>query len=132
MASMPQPQIDNWNKTFWDACRERRLIAQKCRATKQLWLPPAPISPFVPRAGWDWVQCSGFGTVVSWVVFHQQYFAAFADRIPYNCAIVNLDEGPKMVTNISAPNDAIEIGQRVTVAFEPRGDFVVPIFVPAN
>lgn len=126
--TMPQPTIDVWNNPFWDACGEGKLKMQRCRATGKTWYPPAPVSPFDIRAGWDWVECSGRGTVLSWVVFHQKYFPGFADRIPYNCAMVKLDEGAVIVSNIDAPNDAIRIGQKVAVKFEPRGAFNVPIF----
>lgn len=126
--SMPEPTIDNWNRPFWDAAREKRLIVQRCRSTGQSWFPPSPVSPFDLKGGWDWIDCSGKGTILSWVVFHQKYFAGFADRIPYNCALVQLEEGARLVSNILAPNDAIRIGQKVAVAFEERGAFSVPVF----
>jgi len=128
MSDMPQPKIDPWNKPFWDACREKRLIAQKCRATKGVWMPPSPVSPFAPDAGWDWIECTGAGRILSWVIFHQKYFAGFAERIPYNCAVVELDEGAVLVSNVDGPNEAIQIGRRVRVAFEQRGEFSVPVF----
>lgn len=128
MSEMPQPSVDRWNKAFWDACQLNRLIAQRCRATGKVWLPPSPVSPYAPEAGWDWIECSGKGEVVSWVVFHQKYFAGFADRIPYNCAMIRLEEGALLISNIEGPNEAIHIGQRVTVAFEKRGAANVPVF----
>ena len=131
MSAMPEPTIDAWNKPFWDACNEEKLIVQRCRGTQKTWFPPSPVSPFAQDAGWDWVDCSGKGTVLSFVVFHQKYFAGFADRLPYNCAIVQLEEGAHLVSNIDAPNDTLAIGQNVHVAFERRGSFNVPVFRPA-
>jgi uncharacterized OB-fold protein len=131
-APMPEPTIDNWNKPFWDACAQGRLQLQRCRATNKTWYPPSPVSPYDFHAGWDWVDCTGRGKVLSWVVFHQKYFAGFADRLPYNCALIELDEGARMISNIDAANDAIRIGQPVSVKFEPRGAFNVPIFVKAE
>ncbi|GAA4335956.1 OB-fold domain-containing protein [Pigmentiphaga soli] len=131
-AAMPQPAIDVWNKPFWDACAEGRLIVQRCKATGKTWWPPSPVSPFDLRAGWEWIDSAGKGTVMSWVVFHQKYFAGFADRLPYNVAIVRMDEGFSIQSNIAAPNDGIHIGQRVSLAFEKRGNANVPIFVPAE
>jgi len=129
---MPQPAIDLWNKPFWDACSENRLIVQRCRNTGKTWYPPSPRSPHDIHSGWDWTECSGRGTVQSWVVFHQKYFLGFSDRMPYNVAMVLLDEGFVLVSNIDAPNDSIRIGQRVAVKFEQRGAVKVPIFSPVD
>lgn len=126
--AMPEPKIDNWNRPFWSACEAGRLIVQKCRMTGKTWFPPGPVSPFAPAAGWDWIECSGKGQVLSWVVFHQKYFAGFAERIPYNVALIRLEEGALLFSNIDGPNAAIEIGQRVKVWFERRGAFNVPVF----
>ena len=128
MSAMPEPAIDPWSKPFWDACESSRLTVQRCRKTGKTWFPPSAVSPFAPEAGWDWTECSGRGKVLSWVVFHQKYFTGFADRLPYNCVLVQLDEGARMVSNLDEPNDVIKIGQNVTVAFERRGSFSVPIF----
>lgn len=128
--AMPQPAIDVWSKPFWDACAENRLIVQRCRGTGKTWFPASPRSPYDIHAEWDWVESTGRGTVQSWVVFHQKYFGGFADRIPYNVAMVLLDEGFVLQSNIDAPNDSIRIGQRVVLRFEQRGAVNVPIFVP--
>ena len=132
MILMPQPAIDVWNKPFWDACSENRLIVQLCQATKKTWFPPSPVSPYNPKGSWNWIQSTGKGEVLSWVVFHQKYFPGFAERIPYNVTMVRLDEGFDLVTNIDAPNDEIAIGRRVSLRFERRGDVNVPIFVWAD
>ena len=129
---MPQPAIDNWNRPFWDACAEGILSVQRCRDTGKTWFPPAPVSPFSPKGEWEWIRCSGGAEVLSWVVFHQKYFAGFGDRLPYNVAVVKLDEGALMCTNIDAPNETIQIGQRVQVAFEQRGEVNVPVFKPVK
>ncbi|KQX38111.1 hypothetical protein ASD04_10810 [Devosia sp. Root436] len=128
MADMPQPAIDPWNKPFWDACEQEKLVVQRCGETGRAWFPPSPVSPYAPAAEWDWMECSGEGEVLSWVVFHQKYFAGFTDRLPYNCALIKLKEGPLLVSNIDGPNDSISIGQQVRVLFERRGDVKVPIF----
>ncbi len=128
--AMPQPAIDEWNWPFWDFCNSNKLCIQRCRGSGKTWFPPSPISPFEPKAGWDWVECSGRAEVLSWVVFRHTYFAGFADRMPYNVAVVHLDEGAQMCTNILVPNDAIRIGLRVKVTFERRGAVNVPVFVP--
>jgi uncharacterized OB-fold protein len=130
MADKPTPTVDVWNKPFWDACKDRRLTMQRCETTGKYWFPPAPVSPFAPRGKWKWIECSGRGTVVSWVVFHQKYFAGFEDELPYNVAMIRLDEGPTLISNIKADNDDIQIGMPVSVTFEKRGEFLIPTFEP--
>lgn len=127
-APKPTPLIDVWNAPFWNACREHRLLLQKCKATGRCWYPPAPISPYDPYAEWEWVECSGEGEIVSWTVFHHNYFAGFAEELPYNVTLVRLDEGALMMTNIVGGNDALAKGKKVEVIFEDRGEFTVPMY----
>lgn len=124
----PTPLIDVWNTPFWEACKEKRLVLQRCSKTGQCWYPPAPVSPYDPYADWEWVECSGKGEIVSWIIFHHNYFAGFAEEIPYNVTMVRLDEGAVLLTNIIDGNDRLAKGAKVEVAFEDRGEFTVPLF----
>ncbi len=127
----PMPRIDAWNKAFWEGTRDKLFMAQQDEAGN-VWFPPGPMSPFTHTANWKWVQLSGQGTVVSWVVFHQKYFAGFADDVPYNVALVQLAEGPVIFTNIAGiSNDKMHIGMPVKVQFnEMDGTAKLPVFVP--
>jgi hypothetical protein len=132
LATRPKPLVDNWNRPFWDACREHRLMLQRCKGTGQCFFPPAPVSPFTGRPDWEWVTASGKGTVWSWVVFHQGYFAGMKDELPYPVVMVQLDEGPFLLTNVEGMEaEDIAIGTRVSVRFPggPEG-FVLPQFGP--
>ena len=70
----------------------------------------------------------------SWVVFHQKYYAGFADELPYSVALVRLDEGPLLMSNlVGVPNDALRIGQRVRVTFRDVDERIsIPVFEPAE
>jgi uncharacterized protein len=132
LQTRPMPTIDNWNRSFWDACRDRRLTLQRCRQTGRCFFPPAPVSPFTGRAEWDWVEASGKGELWSFVVFHQNYFAETADELPYPVAMVKLDEGPFLLTNLDGmtASDA-RIGMRVSVRFPGGPDgLLLPQFGP--
>ena len=132
LATRPKPLVDTWNRPFWDACREHRLMLQRCKGTGQCFFPPAPVSPFTGRPDWEWVTASGKGTVWSWVVFHQGYFPGMKDELPYPVVMVQLDEGPFLLTNLEGMEaEEIGIGQRVSVRFPggPEG-FVLPQFGP--
>ncbi len=128
----PLPQLDVWNRPFWEACKERRLIAQRCNQSGEIWFPPSPVSPVTRTQEWSWVDLSGRGTIWSWVVMHQRYFKGFADDIPYNVAQVQLEEGPMLITNIVDVAEAdLRIGMPVQVVFEEATDTItLPKFTP--
>ncbi|HSV54297.1 MAG TPA: OB-fold domain-containing protein [Burkholderiaceae bacterium] len=130
----PLPVIDVWNKPFWDACREHRFVMQRARATGEFWFPPSPVAPGTLSKEWEWAELSGLGTVTSWVVFHQKYYAGFADELPYNVAMVQLDEGPFIFTNlVGIVNEDIRVGQRVRVTFRDASEQVsIPVFEPVG
>lgn len=132
LANRPKPVIDNWNRPFFDAAKQSKLLIQKCRDTGQCFFPPAPVSPFTGRPHWDWIEASGKGELWSFVVFHQSYFDGMKDELPYPVGMVKLDEGPFMLTNLwdMEPEDA-KIGMRLSVRFPGGpGEFVLPQFGP--
>lgn len=132
LATRPRPVIDNWNRPFWDACRESRLTLQRCRDTGRCFFPPAPVSPFTGRPNWEWVAASGHGELWSFVMFHQSYFPGMKDELPYPVAMVKLDEGPFLLTNLVEMNGREPaIGMRLAVRFPggPEG-FLLPQFAP--
>jgi uncharacterized OB-fold protein len=132
LATRLKPLVDNWNKPFWDACAEGRLVLQRCTATGQCFFPPAPVSPFTGKPEWEWITASGRGTLWSFVVFHQGYFPGMRDELPYPVVMVKLEEGPYLLTNIDGlkPED-LRIGMRMAVRFPggPEG-FALPQFGP--
>lgn len=130
----PLPTIDVWSKPFWEACKQKRLIAQRCSASGTTWLPPSPLSPVTHDGNWHWVELSGLGRIASFVVMHQRYFAGFADELPYPVIQVDLDEGANLISNIVDLGDRkLEIGMRVKVVFEPvTDDITLPKFSPTK
>lgn len=130
----PLPTLDVWSRPFWEACKDERLIAQKCAVSGEVWWPPGPVSPVTRQEDWDWVDLSGEGTVWSWVIMHQRYFAGFAPEIPYNIAQVRLDEGPILITNlVGVAEEDIRRDMRVRVVFEKATDEItLPKFTPID
>lgn len=132
LATRPAPVLDNWNRPFWDSCRQRRLTVQRCKTTGKCFFPPAPVSPFTGRPDWEWIAASGRGELWSFVVFHQNYFDGMKDELPYPVAMVKLEEGPYLLTNLAGIEAAdAKIGMRLSVRF-PGGpdDFLLPQFGP--
>jgi len=81
----------------------------------------------------EWTGVSGRGTVYTWTVFHRAYHPAFVAEVPYAVVAVELEEGPKMLTNlINCPLSDIKIGMLVEVVFETMNDEIsLPKFRPA-
>ena len=121
----PLPAISSLSRPYWEGLKRRELHMQRCDDCHQLWYPPAPFCPACWSRNVTWQKLSGRGKVNSWVIFHQAYFSSFKDDIPYNVAEVELEEGPRLLTNLVAIDNAdIEIGMPVEIVFEDVTDEV--------
>ena len=132
--SKPTPHVDRWTSPFWDACKENRLIMQKCRSTGKLWFPPGPVSPFTRNSEWNWAPLSGSGRVGSFIIMHQAYFEGFLEELPYPIAQIELEEGPMMISNlIGIPLEQIKVSMPVRVTFVPGPEnWRIPVFAPTE
>lgn len=130
----PLPELTAVNRPFWDACRQGRLSMQRCRACGHIRYPISAVCPECLSEQTEWINLSGKGEVLSRMVFHQVYHKAFAGDVPYNVVLVQLDEGPRMFSNVvGVPNDAVRVGMRVAVTFDPvTPDVTIPRFEPAR
>jgi uncharacterized OB-fold protein len=88
---------------YWRALDAGRLTFPRCNRCHAAWLPPRHECPSCLEADWEWETASGAGRLISWVVYHVAYHEAFEDRIPYTVAIVELAEGPRLITNLVGP-----------------------------
>lgn len=115
----PLPTLTDENRPFWESCRNGRLSLQKCAGCGHLRYPISPYCPECLSPEFAWTPVSGRGTVFSYVVFHQAYHPAFKADLPYNVALVQLQEGPRMYSNIvGTPNDQVRIGDAVEAVFD--------------
>ncbi len=104
--------IDEINAPFWEGLKKGHLLFQACKCGNN-WLPPRRLCPKCLGEEIQWQQASGIGKVVSWVVYHVAYHPEFKDKLPYNVAIVRLEEGPQMITNIVGNTEHLNIGAQV-------------------
>ncbi len=115
----PLPTISPLNQPYWDGLRNRELRLQKCDDCASVWYPPSPRCPSCWSRKSTWTRLSGRGRVSSWVVFHQSYFRGFEGQVPYNVAEVELEEGPRLLTNlVGISNDAIRAQMPVEIVYE--------------
>lgn len=114
----PTPEINDENRAFWEGCRQGELRVQKCSNCGHI-RHLSPACPQCLKAEHEWVAASGRGTVYSWIVVHQRYNRNFEEDLPYNVTIVELDEGPRMVTSlVDVENQDIKAGTPVEVVFD--------------
>ncbi len=128
--SFPQPDITPVSAPYWQGLQQGQLLFQRCRACGTAWLPPREACPNCLAPGPEWQASSGRGHVVSWVVYHTAYDDAFRDRLPYDVTCVELDEGPRLLTNVidGEAGRRLSLGARVTVAIEREGDLALARF----
>lgn len=132
LETRPKPVVDNWNRRFWEAAKEHKLLVQRCMETGKCFFPPAPVSPFTGKPKWEWITASGRGELWSFVVFHQNYFSSMKDEMPYPVAMVKLAEGPFVLTNLVGMRaEDAKVGMKLSVRFPGGpGGFVLPQFGP--
>jgi len=128
--NFPEPDITPLNEPHWNGLKQGRLLFQHCDACGHNWLPAREACPACLGARWTWQESAGRATVVSWVVYHTAYSDAFKDRVPYDVTCVQLDEGPRLLTNVidSDAGRKLRIDSRVTLAIEYEGEIALARF----
>lgn len=97
---MPGDETGPARDAYWSALDAGRLQFQRCERCSNAWLPPRSECPRCWSPEWAWETATGDGRVVSWVVYHTAFDERFKTRLPYNVAVVELAEGPRLVTNL--------------------------------
>jgi uncharacterized OB-fold protein len=121
--SKPLPTITEENRAYWDSAKAHRLAIQRCQSCARFRYPISTFCPYCLSDSVEWTPVSGNGTVYSFVIMHQVYHQAFRDDVPYNVTAVELEEGPRLYTNIvDCPNDQIRVGMPLTVCYDDVTD----------
>jgi len=126
-----QAAIEPFAQPYWDALRGGELSIQRCRECSNAWLPARQECPRCLADAPEWEVACGGARLVSWVVYRRAMHPDFADRVPYNVAIVELDEGARLISNIDAPESDLRIDARLTFVAVERGGTAVTSFVLA-
>jgi uncharacterized protein len=105
-------------RPFWEGCGRGELRAQQCRTCRHLRFPPSEVCPRCLGDEADWTVTTGRGEVETFVVFHHAYHPAWAEQVPYNVVLVQLDDGPRMFANLLGGQGRPTVGQRVRAVFE--------------
>src|ERR1043166_4836960 len=113
---LPTPEGDTL--PFWQAAREGKLLIKRCASCGKPHFYPRPFCPHCWSADVAWQEASGRGTLYTYSIVHQNDLPPFNQRVPYVAAIVDLAEGPRVMTNlVDVEHDAIRVGMAVEATF---------------
>src|SRR2546425_12289239 len=123
------PTPDGDSQHFWDGAREGRLLIKRCRSCGRAHYYPRPFCPYCWSDEVEWEEASGRATVYTYSVVYQNDLPPFGERVPYVAAVVDLEEGPRAMTNVvDCELDALEVGMPVEVTFrELNEEFTTPV-----
>jgi len=118
---------------FWAGCIKGELRLQRCAACNKYQFPPQSFCRHCSSGEVSWAAVSGRGEVLSYTIVHWSPNPAYAADAPYSLALIELDEGPCMLTNIvGCPPGEVSIGMQVAVVFEHcAANIMLPKFKPA-
>jgi uncharacterized OB-fold protein len=96
---LPQPMTPE-AKPYWEGARDGKLMIPKCRACGRAFMYPRVLCPFCASRDIAWIQASGRGRLYSFEIAHQILNKAFKVKTPVVLAMVELEEGPRLLTNL--------------------------------
>ena len=125
---LPTPDFET--QAFWDGCKEGKFLIRHCNACGRDHFYPRPFCPTCWSAEVVWKEASGRATLYTYSIVHVNDLPPFADRVPYVAAVVELDEGPRVMTNVEGVAfDDLRVDMPLVVAFKPISDDVtIPVF----
>jgi uncharacterized protein len=112
-----------------DALAAGRLVVQSCAECGRVRWPIAPVCPWCGGREWGWRECSGAGTVHSWVRYRRGYLPEFEPLMPYMVLCVALAEGPRLFGRLADGGDDPWIGMEVRAVVERAGDYAAVAWV---
>ena len=125
IATRPLPESTPLTEPFWAGAKARRLVIQRCDACAAYRFPPEPACVYCGAPDSTWTEVSGRATLWSWTVGHPPLLPYFAERAPWPVAIVQLEEGPRMATNlIDVAAEQYEIGMALVADYEDASEDV--------
>ncbi len=129
----PKPVPTPETKHFWEGARAGELRLQRCRSCAKAYFPPRPFCPLCASTDTEVFRASGRATLYSYVIHHRP-MPGFEP--PYAIAVVTLEEGPRMMTNIvgcAQTPEALQLDMPLEVKFKTLDDDIsLPVFAPAG
>jgi len=130
----PLPNLNEYDtREFWEGTLQKEIRYQKCADCETVIFYPRRHCTGCLGNNLIWQTASGKGTVYSYSVVRQSYHPFFRNLIPYAVAWIDLDEGPRLLSNVIGVDDPlndVSIGQRVEVEWEEHEELCIPLFKP--
>jgi len=130
----PLPIINDDNRRYWEYCKQHELRMQKCTNCGYIRFPAGILCPRCHSMDARWVKLSGRGKIYSFVVYRMSYHPSYANDIPYNVAVIQLTEGPRMESNITGIKvEDLKVDMPVEVYFDDvTAEVSLPKFRPVK
>ena len=100
-SAAPAPEPDVESAAYWEALRRHRVVVQRCTSCLRHRFPPMPACPYCGARGVEQVTVAGTGRIYSFVRVHRALTPAMAGEVPYAVAVVQLDEGPRLIGRVA-------------------------------
>lgn len=119
---------------FWEATKEHRLVLQWCRSCGKVVHYPRELCPFCLSDDLEFRPASGKGEIYALSVHHRAGFGGMEDRVPYVVALIDLEEGVRMMSNVVGRDPGeVKVGMKVRLTWEDLSDGkALPLFEPAE
>jgi uncharacterized OB-fold protein len=129
-----EPPASAVSEPFWEATRERRLVVQWCTSCERPVFFPRAVCPGCLGTALEWRPSAGVGTVYAVTVEHRPQNPQMAAMTPYAVALVELEEGIRMLTNVVGGDPgSVAVGDAVAVTWGPLSDGRhLPLFTPVT
>jgi uncharacterized protein len=125
----PLPKINDENRVFWNETKNQKLMLQKCSSCHQIQYYPRFFCANCYSESMEWIESQGKGNVYTFTVIRRAPSEGFLEDVPYTLALIELDEGVRMMSTIIEQPEDIKIGDKVEVSFkETEIDIQLPIF----
>jgi uncharacterized protein len=129
------PIVDAGTQPYWDGIAEGKLLIKRCRNCSQAHFYPRGFCPHCWSENVEWEQASGLASLYTWSVVHVNDLPPFNRRVPYIAAVVQLAEGPRLLTNVihcPLADLRAELPLELTCRAAEEGGPVLPFFQPRS
>ena len=126
---LPLPVANADSAVYWQSAKEGKLVLRRCKSCGETHFMPRFMCPVCWSTDLEWIEAAGKGTVHSFTIIRRASSPAFTALTPYVVALIDLEEGPRMMSNIVGDGALdVQIGDSVSLQFEDRGGAKLPQF----
>jgi uncharacterized OB-fold protein len=131
---LPRPLSPELTRPFWEAAKRHELVIPRCTTCDHLFFYPRSECPRCLSTHLEWVRVSGRGRLHTYTIVYQPANAAFRDDAPHIYAVVQLDEGPRMISNVvQCAIDAVNVDMPLEAVFDDvTPEWTLVKFKPAS